>query len=220
MALIGWNDTIPAKNFKNSYGDKSPSNPGGWIVKNSEGPNIGINGYDFISFEDKSLLANDYHAVVPQDAAVAYIFENTEDCHVNYQTDLTGLCGFDGNYSYYSNEFNSKYNESIAAVGTYFNDSGIDYSFDVYVNGDKVHSQKGVSEFAGFKTIKLDKDIPIKSNDTFKVVFRNNALPYQAFSRQHYVPGMSLVSADGQSWNDLSSENKTVCLKVYTIEDK
>lgn len=49
------------------------------------------------------------------------------------------------------------------------------------------------------------------------VVFKNNAVPYQAFSRQHYVPGMSLVSDDGQSWNDISLENKTVCLKVYTI---
>ena len=160
VSMIGWNDSIPAKNFKDSD-DKSPSKPGGWIVKDSEDTKIGDNGYDYISYYDKSFLSNDYYAVVPQAAAVAYIFENTEDYHVNYQTDLTGLAGFDGNHTYYSNEFTSKYNESIGAVGTYFNDSGIDYSFDIYVNGKLVHSQNGTSEFAGYKTIVLDKHVPI-----------------------------------------------------------
>ena len=88
---------------------------------------------------------------------------------------------------------------------------------EVQVNGNLMHSQNGTSEFAGFKTIVLDKYVPIKTGDKFKVVFKNNAVPYQAFSRQRYVPGMSLVSDDGQSWNDISLENKTVCLKAYTI---
>ena len=95
--------------------------------------------------------------------------------------------------------------------------SGIDYSFDIYVNGKQIHSQNGTSEFAGFKTIDLDKNITVKSNDTFKVVFKNNNVPYQAFSRQHYMPGMSFVSNDGQSWKDITLDNKTVCLKVYTL---
>ena len=219
VALIGWDDTIPSKDFKNLNQDKSPSKPGGFITKNSEGTEIGVDGYDFISYEDKSLLADDNYAIVPQAAAVAYIFENTNDYHVNYQTDLTGLAGFDGNYTHYSNEFTSKYNESIGAVGTYFNDSGIDYSFDVYVNGKLVHSQNGTSEFAGFKTIVLDKYVPIKTGDKFRVVFKNNAVPYQAFSRQHYMPGMSFVSDDGQSWEDITLDDRTVCLKVYTIDN-
>ena len=63
------------------------------------------------------------------------------------------MVGFDDNYTYYSNEFTSKYDEFIGAVGTYFNESDIEYSFDVYVNGKKLHSQSGVSEFAGFRTI-------------------------------------------------------------------
>ena len=217
VAIIGWNDSIPAKNFSDTNDEKSPSKPGGWIIKDSEGLKVGDNGYDYLSYYDKSFLANDYHAIVPQAAAVAYIFENTENYHVNYQTDLTGLAGFDENYTYYSNEFTSKYNESIGAVGTYFNDSGIDYSFDVYVNGKLAHSQNGTSEFAGYKTIVLDKNVPVKSNDTFKVVFKNNAVPYQAFSRQHYMPGMSFVSDDGRSWKDITLDDRTVCLKVYTI---
>ena len=214
--MIGWNDSISADKFKDIH-DKSPSKSGVWIVKDSEGFDVGNEGYDYISYYDKSFLSKDYKAIVPQSAGVAYIFENTNDYHVNYQTDLTGLAGFDKNYTHYSNEFVSEYSESIGAVGTYFNDSGIDYSFDIYVNGTLVHSQNGTSEFAGFKTIVLDKYAPIKSGDKFKVVFKSNSVPYQAFSRQHYIPEMSFVSEDGQSWKDITLDNKTVCLKVYAL---
>ncbi|MBQ6099982.1 lectin like domain-containing protein [Methanobrevibacter sp.] len=217
VSVVGWDDSIPAEKFQTDE-NKTPSKPGGWIFKNSEGLEIGANGYNYISYYDKSLLADDYYAIVPQSAAVAYIFENDIDYHVNYQTDLAGLVGFDGNYTYYSNEFTSKYDEEIGAVGTYFNESGIDYSFDVYLNNQKVHTQNGTSEFAGFRTIVLDKYVPVKTGDNFTVVFKNNAVPYQAFSRQHYVPGMSLVSKDNNTWMDMAKIDKTVCLKVYTVE--
>ena len=196
VSLVGWDDST-----------------GKWTYKDSLG------GFNTINYASKMILAPDRYAIVPQNAAIAYIFENTVDYHVNYQTDLVGLTGFNGNYTYYSNEFTSKYDELIGAVGTYFNESGIDYSFDIYVNGVKVHTQSGVSEFAGYRTIVLNKYIPIKTGDEFKVVFKNNALPYQAYSRQHYVAGMSLISSDGENFTDITLENKTVCLKVYTVAD-
>ena len=230
VTLIGWNDNYSAENFNGSDAiatDVLPKGDGAWLVKDSEsatlseteGTYMKEGGYMWLSYYNPSFLAKDLYAVIPQAAAVAYIFENTIDYHVNYQTDLIGLCGFDGNYTYYSNEFTSKYSELIGAVGTYFNESGIEYSFDVYVNDVKVHSQSGVSEFAGFRTIVLNKYIPVKAGDKFKVVFKNNALPFQAFSRQHYVQGMSLISKDGKSWDDITLQDKTVCLKVYTVRD-
>mgnify|MGYP003307778315 CR=1 FL=1 len=161
----------------------------------------------------------DYYAIAPQRAAIVYIFENNIDYHVNYQTDLTALAGFDGNYTTYSNEFTSKYDELIGAVGTYFNESGIDYSFDVFVNGVKVHTQTGVSEYPGFRTIVLNKYIPVKTGDVFKVVFKSNSVPYQAWSRVHYMKGTSLASEDNETWTDLAGLNRTVCLKVYTVAD-
>lgn len=218
MPLLSFLITFFFKVFFATPNNKYPSKQGGWIFKDSESADSGDGGYCYISYCDKTFLAEDYDAIVPQYAAVAYIFENDIDYHLNYQTDLTGLAGFDGNCKYYSNEFTSKYDEEIGAVGTYFNDSGIDYSFDVYVNNQKVHSQSGVSEFAGFKTIVLDKYVPVKTGDNFKVVFKSNAVPYQAFSRQHYMPGMSLVSKDNNTWEDMAEQEKTVCLKVYTVE--
>ncbi|WP_458404527.1 lectin like domain-containing protein [Methanobrevibacter sp.] len=200
--IIGWDDT-----YNSSEGN------GCWIVKES------LAGFSNETYNDDKLMTTDYYAIVPQRVAIAYIFENDIDYHVNYQTDLTALTGFDGNFTHYSNEFVSKYDELIGAVGTYFNESGIDYSFDIYINGAKVHTQSGVSEFAGFRTIVLNKYIPIKTGDKFKVVFNNNALPYQAYSRTHYIPGMTFVSRDGTNWQDITLQNKTVCLKVYTVAD-
>lgn len=204
ISIIGWDD-----NHKNSDGELDPS----YITKDSLGM------FSYMSYEDERTWGIDYFAIVPQCVAVSYIFENNISYHMNYQTDFTSLTGFDGNCTYYSNEFVSVKNDLIGAVGTYFNESGIKYSFDVYVNGAKVHTQTGVSEFAGFRTIVLNKYIPVKTGDKFKVVFKSNSVPYQAFSRQHYITGMSLVSANGKSWSDMAALNKTVCLKVYTLED-
>ena len=204
VSLIGWNDGY----------DEELNATGYWIAKDSAG-----GAYDKIDYNDPYFLAHDRFTIVPQDVVIAYIFENNIDYHMNYQTDLTALTGFNGNYTVYSNEFTSKYSELIGAVGTYFNESGIDYSFDVYVNGVKQHSQSGVSEFAGFRTIVLNKYIPVKAGDKFKVVFKSNAVPYQAYSRQHYLRGMSFVSSDGKSFEDITLKNETVCLKVYTVAD-
>ena len=229
VTVIGWDDNYPAENFRGSMSvmGNIPKRNGAWLIKDSEsedlseseGTYMGEGGYMWIPYDNPSFLAKDLNAVIPQAAAVSYIFENDIDYHVNYQTDLTGLSGFDDKYTYYSNEFTSKYSELIGAVGTYFNESGIDYSFDVYVNDVKVHSQSGVSEFAGFRTIVLNKYIPVRAGDKFKVVFKNNALPFQAYSREHYMRGMSFVSNDGKSWEDITLEDRTVCLKVYTLMD-
>lgn len=208
VSIIGWDDDYPVDKFSTH-----PPKPGAWIYKDS----LEENNFEYMSYYDTSLLSMDHYPIVGQNAGVAYIFENDNDYHINYQTDLTGLTGFDENYTQYSNEFVSKANDSIAAVGTYFNESGIDYSFDIYVNGKLAHSQDGVSEFAGFKTIVLNKHIPVKESDSFKVVFKSNSLPYQAFSRQHYMQNVSFASHDGKTWDDFSKLNKTVCLKVYTI---
>ena len=208
ISLIGWDDNYTDGEYEPD--EDSPYSNFVWFTKDSLF-GFSENGYSKFS-------GIDYYAIAPQRAAIAYIFENTNDYHVNYQTDLTGLAGFDGNYAMYSNEFTSKYSEVIGAVGTYFNDSGIEYSFEILINNKTVHTQKGISEFAGFRTIVLDKYVPVNAEDQFKVVFKSNNVPYQAWSRMHYMSGKSLASADGETWTDFAGLNKPVCLKAYTLK--
>lgn len=136
---------------------------------------------------------------------------------MNYQHEVSGLLGI-YNTPYYKNTYVAEKDGLIAAVGTFFNKTGSDYQFTIHVNGVSVYSQKGVSEFRGYSTIKLDNYIQIKKGDTFDVVFKNK-IPYMASSRLHDQANVSFVSEDGKEWQDLNEQDSIALLKVYTVKD-
>ena len=212
VAIVGWDDNYPKEKF-----DITPPGDGAWIIKNSWGKDWAENGYGYVSYYDTSLYAKDKDSI---DYTIYFIIENTENYTYNYQTDFTGIDNFTNEYLFYSNEYKAIENADIAAVGTYFNDTGVDYELSIYVNNNLKHIQNGTSDFAGFKTIKLNTYIPVKENDTFKVVFKSNNVPFQDRSRQHLLPEMSYVSSDGNTWIDYTTQNRTICLKVYTVDSK
>ena len=216
VSIIGWDDNFPKEKFL-----ITPPGDGAWIVKNSYGTGWGDNGFFYVSYYDQSLLA--YTPGKVTDYAAVAIIENTEPYNKNYQYDITWLSNFepsDGNISY-MNVFEALDDDLIAAVGTYFNQSGTNYAVEIYVNDELKLTQEGVSPYVGYHTIKLDSYIPIKKGDVFKAAITSNWVPYLLLedTRVHYTKNISFVSSDGKTWKDAYDLGYIACLKVYTVDE-
>ena len=210
VCVVGWDDDFPKENFI-----ETPPGDGAWICKNSWGTDFGDGGYFYVSYYDTT-LGTDYFD------NLGFLFENTISYNKNYQYDIDGFWNFYdcGHPLAYLNEFESCGDDLIAAVGTYFNEGGVEYAVEIMVNDELVYTQKGLSPYCGYHTIKLDRYIQIKKGDKFSAAIISNAMPYISLvdARVHYAPELSFA-LEYDEWEDLYYSNITACLKVYTVAD-
>ena len=209
VTLVGWDDTYSKDNFK-----VTPPGDGAWIIKNSWGREWADQGYYYVSYYDTAFGTTRL--------PVAFIIEDYLSYEKNYQYDIISDIDYDlykVNVTY-ANQYTSVGKDLITAVGTYFNQSGVNYNIEVIVNDKSIYNQSGVSRYMGFETIPLEKYIGVDENDTFIVeIGAGAAVPVSKGTRQHYTNNSSFVGINGK-YSDLYYDDEVACIKVYTIPDK
>ena len=233
IAVIGWDDTYEASNFKNT-----PKGDGAWLIKNSWGEFSGNKGYYYVSYYD---------------ATFAFGWPGTVFIPATEDEDYTAVYGYDklgyissGDYNCDQEAavFTSSWNEEVAAVGVYSTISPNPYIIEVYTNvtrgassptdgGTLACSISGTIDRLGYITIPLQPPVRLKDKSNFTIVFKqegathshalnyscnyNNGTPYAICD---HPAGNTYLKATNGEWKDaatfFSNVSACVCLKAYT----
>ena len=235
VTIVGWDDNYPASNF-----DKIPPGNGAFIVKNSWGTSFGDNGYFNISYYDTA-VGYVLNAVFTSEPLTNYINIYQYDPLGSINSVSTSPTNPTTGWA--ANIFTPKSNEILNAVSFYTEEPNSTYVIKIYTNtgsqptqGTLALTQSGTTynattPFIGYYTIPLNSGVQLNAGQNFSVVLELTDPTYQwPISVQEPFIGYSskakanasesFVSADGNTWTDLTTEpgysNTSVCIKAFT----
>jgi C1A family cysteine protease len=225
ITIVGWDDNYDRYNFA-----KVPPGNGAFLVKNSWGPDWGDHGYFHVSY---------YDARIGGEGAI-FTAESKTNYLRQYEYDPLGWVvsyGLNTDSAYFANVFTSQGQEDLAAISFYTVATNAQWKASVYtdvvggpVSRAPVTTISGTFGLPGYHTVTLDQKVPLKNGEKFSVVVWITTpgydypvaveYPYKGFSSQATAhKGESYVSADGNSWTDITTTltNTNVCLKAFTV---
>lgn len=230
VAIVGWDDSYPAGNFKTD-----PHEDGAWLVRNSWTENTGYSFYSYfwLSYKDRSLRDT------------AYVFEMADRESGEY---------YENNYNYDSQTHNTTMADAVRAanVFTAMKDSEalkavqIDstmnipgaYTVEIYTNladasnpesGTKAEEVSGSLPFAGKYTIPLNSAVDLTRGQTFSVVVTTQRAIDQETDltwKEQVVMDTAINEGEsfirsGSAWTDISKSSNggrygNLCIRALT----
>ncbi len=236
VAVVGWDDSYSAMNFKEEC---RPSSDGAWLAKNSWGEDFGDQGYFWISYEDASICEFVFLDVEKTD-----IYDHNyhyDGCPGDVFLKVSGDFSLSAVYQAGASETQA---EALEAVGITSEGTQVDYSLQVYKDIQDVQNpesgvpvleipQTGTLRYSGYNTIPLNQKIPLMNDTTFSVVIHLKKGSNQKFGcwmdKAHQSGEVSFMSSQdpGQTylylngrWLDTALEKEpwTPRLKAFTSD--
>ena len=203
VAIVGWDDNYSKENFGGKY---QPENDGAWLIRNSWGDDWGMDGYFWMSYEEKTMDSTAFIAIMQEAGA----YDN------NYF--------YDGGSLYYPsakvfgavNKFTAQSDEVLKAVSVVFpEDANVDFTVEIYKIGDGVTNDNffekaelvettaGKTTFAGMYTVELDTAVALAAGERFAVAVRTE--DPTVISYDQYSDHTNSWFVNNVTWEDDSS---------------
>lgn len=233
VTIIGYDDDYPASNFVNT-----PAGNGAWLCKNSWGSDVGNDGCFWMSYYDESVRF-----------AVFFSVESAENYDHNYEYDGGGSTNNNitlGSDAYMANVFTASGDQVLKAVSFFMmQNANVSYTVNIYTDikdpedptsGNMVSTISGITDYAGYYTLALEKTVDLDAGEDFSVVVyaassdnEDLYLPIDTdevrlMSDQPWVTydtyataGQSFFSSNGSDWTDLGSDGSSnIRVKAFT----
>ena len=221
VTCVGWDDRFPASRFK-----VAPPGDGAFLIKNSWGTDWGDAGYFWISY---------YDANYGREMAVFSGAESTANYDAVYQHDPLGWSsslGFGADSGWFASRFRCAGTGTLSAVSFYTPVPGSSYEVRVARSVAGVSAAPAVATgtipLAGYHTVRLETPVALENGRVFVAAVRlttpGSFVPVPLEARAALIVpraarGQSYVSADGASWEDLTTmtgyATADVCLKAF-----